>query len=102
MDYYRFAKAAIKSQRETRHKAEIARTRHEFRQERLERAQREKAEKLAKHKTTLQDRESTTTPAASPEMDAKKAAIQAALERAKAKKAQQASTETNPSTEGNA
>ncbi|WP_020559285.1 electron transport complex subunit RsxC [Thiofilum flexile] len=101
VDYYRFAKAEIKTQRETRQKAEIARSRHEFRQERLERAQREKAEKLTKHKTTLQDSAAQTS-STSPEMDAKKAAIQAALERAKAKKAQQAATETSPIPENKA
>lgn len=77
VDYYRFAKSEIRTQRETKRKAEIARNRHEFRQERQERAKREKAEKLAKHKEQAQ---------ASTD-DGKKAAIQAALERAQAKKA---------------
>lgn len=100
VDYYRFAKAEIKAQRDTRHKAEVARTRHEFRQERIERVQREKAEKLAKHKTALKEQENPSKEGPA-ETDAKKAAIQAALERAKAKKAQQANT-TSSSTEGSA
>jgi electron transport complex protein RnfC len=95
VDYYRFAKDEINNQRDMRQKAEIARERHEFRQERLDRAQREKAEKLAKHKTALKDKEASGE--STPEQDAKKAAIQAALERAKAKKAQQAQTETSTS-----
>ncbi len=78
VDYYRFAKSEIRSQREAKKKADIARDRHEFHLERLERAKREKAEKLAKHKAKAQANTD----------DGKKAAIQAALERAKAKKAQ--------------
>lgn len=84
VDYYRFAKAEIRSQRDTTRKAEVARDRHEFRQERQERAKREKADKLAKHKEQAQ----TSTD------DGKKAAIQAALERAQAKKA--AAQQDNP------
>jgi electron transport complex protein RnfC len=82
VDYYRFAKAEIRAQREAKNKAEQARNRHEFHVERLERLKREKAEKLAKHKAQSQ----TSTD------DSKKAAIQAALERAQAKKAQVAAT----------
>jgi electron transport complex protein RnfC len=81
VDYYRYAKADIYAQREAREKADLARERHDFHQERLERAKREKAEKLAKHKEAAQTKTS---------QDDKQAAIQAALERAKAKKAQQA------------
>jgi electron transport complex protein RnfC len=84
VDYYRFAKAEIRTQRDSKRKAEIARDRHEFRLERQERAKREKAEKLAKHKEQAQ----TSTD------DGKKAAIQAALERAQAKKA--AAQQDNP------
>lgn len=86
VDYYRYAKADIHTQREARAKADLARERHDFHQERLERAKREKAEKLAKHKQAAQNKTADTAD--------KQAAIQAALERAKAKKAQQ----TLPST----
>jgi electron transport complex protein RnfC len=79
VDYYRFAKAEIRSQQEAHRKADIARERYDFHQERLERAKREKAEKLAQHKAQVQAQPNTD--------NAKKAAIQAALERAKAKKA---------------
>ncbi|MBU0654218.1 MAG: electron transport complex subunit RsxC [Gammaproteobacteria bacterium] len=90
VDYYRFAKSEIRSQRTAKSKADTARLRHEFHQERLERAKREKAEKLAKHKAQAK----TNTD------DDKKAAIQAALERAKAKKAQLASeTDAQPAGE---
>ncbi len=80
VSYYRFAKAEIRAERTAKVKADLARERHEFHLERLERAKREKAEKLAKHKEQAQ----TTTD------DSKKAAIQAALDRAKAKKAEAA------------
>lgn len=79
VDYYRYAKADIIAQRQAHQKADLARERHEFHLERIERAKREKAEKLAKHKQASQDKLEGD--------DDKKAAIQAALERAKAKKA---------------
>ncbi|TXH67846.1 MAG: electron transport complex subunit RsxC [Thiothrix sp.] len=86
VDYYRYAKADIYAQAEAREKADLARERHDFHQERLERAKREKAEKLAKHKEAAQTK---TRDAGNND---KQAAIQAALERAKAKKAQQAAS----------
>lgn len=89
VDYYRFAKAEIRALRESRAKADLARHRHEFQQERQERAKREKAEKLAKHK---QEAQASTD-------DGKKAAIQAALERAQAKKAQAAQANAGESME---
>ncbi len=79
VDYYRFAKAEIQSQRTAKAKAEHARKRHDFHQERLERAQRERTERLAKHKQKAQSHNSGQ----------QQDAIQAALARAKAKKAQQ-------------
>ncbi|MGB1011803.1 MAG: electron transport complex subunit RsxC [Thiolinea sp.] len=75
VDYYRFAKTEIRAQRTANQKSELARERHEFHNERLERAKRERAERLAKHKKKAVAGD-------------KKDAIQAALERAKAKKAQ--------------
>ncbi len=89
VDYYRFAKADIREQRAGRIKSDLARERHEFRQERIERAKREKAEKLAQHKQALQEKQ-----AGDGGSNDKKAAIQAALERAKARKAQQQATAT--------
>lgn len=86
VDYYRFAKAEIRAQREAKNKADQARNRHEFHTERLERLKREKAEKLAKHKAQAQAGTD----------DSKKAAIQAALARAQAKKAQPPASADNP------
>ena len=89
VDYYRFAKDEIRSQRTTKRAADVARQRHEFRLERQERLKREKAEKLAKHKESMQQPSNVTA-----EDDPKKAAIQAALARAQAKKAAQQDTPT--------
>ncbi|MBI5462709.1 MAG: electron transport complex subunit RsxC [Gammaproteobacteria bacterium] len=78
--YYRFAKTEIWAQEREREKADIARQRHEFRLLRIEREKDERAERLKQKQKALQ------TPAEAG-ADPKKAAIQAALERAKAKKA---------------
>ncbi|WJW76053.1 electron transport complex subunit RsxC [Thiohalobacter sp. IOR34] len=78
VQYYRFAKTEIWNQERERRKADLARQRHEFRQARLEREKRERAERLRKKKKAVQ--------AKAGEAD-KKAAIQAALERARARKA---------------
>jgi len=96
VDYYRFAKAEIRDQRVAKQKSELARERHDFRQERLERAKRERAEKLAKHKAALQKKKAKA--GNKPEVDAKQAAIQAALKRAQAKKAAMAETNKTQST----
>jgi Na+-translocating ferredoxin:NAD+ oxidoreductase subunit C len=53
VQYYRYAKTEIWSQERERRKADIARERHEFRQERLEQEEREKAERLARKKAAL-------------------------------------------------
>lgn len=74
--YFRFAKSEIWAREKEKEASDAARQRHEFRQLRLER---EKAEKLAKHAKATGN-----TPS---DGDAKKAAIQGALERTKAKKA---------------
>jgi len=87
VQFYRFAKSAIRTQQEEKKKADLARERHEFRQRRQ--AQ-EKAEREAKLR---QKRAPEAEGAASPE-EAKKAAIQAALERARAKKAATVATES--------
>ncbi|HPQ94564.1 MAG: electron transport complex subunit RsxC [Thiothrix sp.] len=100
VSYYRFAKADIRSKRTARTLADQARTRHEFREQRLERARRERAEKLARHKAAVKqsppternipDDSGTAGVAATPPPaadDPRNAAIQAALERAQARKA---------------
>ena len=93
---YRFAKGEIWKRERDKQKAEHARERHDFRQARLER---EKAEREAKRlskaaidaakKEAAASKAEPETGADAPKQDAKQAAILAALERAKAKKAQQ-------------
>ncbi len=73
VQYYRFAKSEIRSQQEQKRKADIARQRHEWREQRLEREKRERAARHARSKPGSSDA-------------SKKAAIQAALERARAGK----------------
>jgi electron transport complex protein RnfC len=80
VQYYRFAKNEIWHQEREKVKSDLARERHNNREERLERAAREKAERLAKKKAALKK---TTD---NKNEDPKKAAIQAALDRVKAKK----------------
>jgi electron transport complex protein RnfC len=86
VDYYRFAKAEVRAQRAAKEKAEHARQRHDFQLERQERAKRERAEKLAKHKESLQKAPPPDAGSPAPPND-KQSAIQAALERTKARKA---------------
>ena len=78
VQYYRYAKAEIANNVLEREKSDIARQRFEFRQERLEREQREKAEQMRKRKEALSNKQDGNA----------KAAIQAALERARARKDQ--------------
>lgn len=91
VQYYRFAKTEIGNAEREREKSDIARQRFEFRQERLEREAAEKAEKARLRKEALKKKTSD-----SPD---KQAAIQAALERAQAKKTARAkqTTEENDS-----
>ena len=80
VQYYRFAKTEIWAQERERQRSDLARQRHQVRLERIERDKRERTERLREKKRALKE------PAASGE-DPKTAAIQAALERAKARKA---------------
>jgi electron transport complex protein RnfC len=88
VQFYRFAKSEIQVQEKERKASELARERHEFRELRLER---EKQEKAAKH--AAKAAQVAAKPAeeggdeAAAAAAAKKATIQAAIERAKAKKA---------------
>lgn len=90
VQYYRHAKAEIRTEREAKQKSDIARERHEFREYRKQRDKEEKARKLAEHKKKVQNKLAGDTD--------KKAAIKAAMERAKAKKAQQ---QNNTATDNN-
>jgi electron transport complex protein RnfC len=80
VQYYRFAKTAIWAQEREREKADLARRRHEFRLERLER---EKQERAARHRS----KRAALTPEQGGDKGTKKAAIQAAVQRARAKHA---------------
>jgi electron transport complex protein RnfC len=83
VDYYRFAKSEIWAREKEKRAADIARERHEFRLFRQEREKEERAAKMAQKAAA--SKPTAATPA--PDAEAKKAAIQAAIERAKAKKA---------------
>jgi len=84
VQYFRFAKSEIWAREKEKEAADLARDRHEFRQFRLEREKQERADKLAQKAAEKLEMLGGST---DPEADAKKAAIQAAIERAKAKKA---------------
>jgi len=80
VQYYRHAKTAIWTQEKQKRASDIARARHEARLARLERIKRERAEQLARKKRALADKEAGD--------NARKSAIQAALERVQKKKEQ--------------
>ncbi len=82
VQYYRFAKTEIWDLERERQKSDIARQRHEFRIERLEREKRELEQRRARARKAL-DRPKVG------DADAKKAEIAAALERVKARRAEQ-------------
>ncbi len=82
VQYYRFAKTEIWALERDKEKSELAKLRHDNRQSRLEREKAEKAARLAKKKAALAKK---TDGAGKNE---KQAAIQAAMDRAKAKKAE--------------
>jgi electron transport complex protein RnfC len=92
VDYYRFAKSEIWAREQEKEAADQARERHEFRQLREEREKAEKAAKLAAKTAAGREKAAAALadaakPSASPEEDAKKALIAAAMEKAKAQKA---------------
>ncbi|MCK4587543.1 MAG: SLBB domain-containing protein, partial [Gammaproteobacteria bacterium] len=76
--YFRYAKTEIWAQEQEKKQSNIARERHEFRELRIEREKRERAERHKKKRAVLNKDDNG--------QDAKKAAIQAAVERAKAKR----------------
>lgn len=79
IQYYRFAKTEIWAQQREKQKADLARRRHEFHLERIEREKQEKAAKLRQKKAALQDTSTAEDP--------RKAVIAAAVARATAKQA---------------
>ena len=85
VQYYRHAKTMIWTQEKQKKSADIARQRHEARLARLERIKQERQARLAKRKREVTGKGE----------DPRKAAIQAALERVKRKKAQADYTPAN-------
>jgi electron transport complex protein RnfC len=80
VQYYRFAKTEVWDQERNTRAADIARRRHEFREARLERLKAEQEEARRKKRQALKH------PPKKAEADPKKAAIESALARVKAKK----------------
>ena len=93
VQYYRFAKSEIIAQDRAKEAADLARERNEFRLMRIEREKQERAEKHAqkaagaKAEAAKADTASLGESTDNAAMEAKKAAIAAAIERAKAQKA---------------
>jgi electron transport complex protein RnfC len=89
VQYYRFAKSEIIAQDRAKEAADLARERNEFRLMRIEREKQERAEKHAQKAAGAKVEAAKTSanePTDDPAMVAKKAAIAAAIERAKAQK----------------
>jgi len=105
VQYYRFAKTEIWNQERDKIKSDHARLRHDFRQARLDREKKERAEKLRKKKELLEKKKqaeaAAKTDSKDAEVDPKKAAIEAAMKRVQEKKAAQ-QAESNNSTESSA
>lgn len=106
VQYFRYAKTEIWDDERERNKANIARDRHEFREERLEKAKQAKAEaarlrkeKLAKKKALdaeqAKEKEGLSQSNDKPAKSSSADLIQEAIARAKAKKAQQQSQKKN-------
>ena len=85
VQYFRYAKTESWAKEQDRRDAERAKQRHEFRLARLERLEAERKARLRQKKEALEKKPGTK----SNEIDSKKAAIQAAMQRAAAKKAKQ-------------
>ncbi len=87
VQYYRHAKTEIWTQEAQKKAADIARRRHESRLSRLARIKQERADRMARKKRALSGDDGSE--------DAKKTAIQAALDRVKRKKQQASTTPKN-------
>ncbi|MGJ8668299.1 MAG: electron transport complex subunit RsxC [Oceanococcus sp.] len=104
VQYYRYAKTEISQAEQEKRKADLARTRHEFRQERLEREAHEKEEARRRKREALKQAKSETTatqPATTAAKPAGNDAIATAIAKAKAEKSKrQAGPESaaNPAT----
>ena len=82
VQYYRFAKSEIWAREREKNQADLARERHEFRLQRIEREKKERADRLA-----AKTQGAKTPVAGNSDADTKKATIQAAIERTKLKRA---------------
>lgn len=91
VQYYRFAKNEIWAQEKEKRNSDIARQRHEFRQFRLERKKAEDEERKKKKRELLKKATGKKDSAE----DAKKAAIEAAMARVKAKREAQSISPAN-------
>jgi electron transport complex protein RnfC len=93
--YYRYAKTEIWAQEREKEKSDIARQRHEFRQERIDKEKAEKAARSAAKKAALKNK--------GPSKAAQQAAIQTAMERAKTgrKQAEQMAKQWDANKHGN-
>ena len=90
VNFFRYAKTEIWAQDREHKQADIARERHQFRELRLEREKQERAER---HKQKLAEVKATSGEGG--EEVTKKAAIQAAMERVRAKRAQEPTAPRN-------
>lgn len=84
--YFRYAKTEIWAQQQEKTLSDAARERHQFREQRLEREKREKQERHKKKRAALEAKKSDPENTADAAANAKRAAIQAAMARAKAKR----------------
>jgi electron transport complex protein RnfC len=95
VQYYRFAKSEIWEQDNDRKKSDIARRRHEFREQRLLRQKQEREERLRKKREALKQKQTDDKIIDSKAVDNKQDAIAAALARVQAKKQKQAAAPKN-------
>ena len=91
VQYFRYAKTEIWAQEQEKKSSDIARQRHEFRQYRMERKKAENEERKRQKREMLKKVNGTKDTAE----DAKKAAIEAAMARVKAKRETQSITPAN-------
>ncbi len=99
VQYYRFAKTEIWNQERDKIKSDHARVRHDFRQARLDKEKKERAEKLRKKKELLEKKKMAETAAkkedTETEIDPKKSAIEAAMKRVQKKKEAKLASDEN-------
>ncbi|MFK5912839.1 MAG: electron transport complex subunit RsxC [Woeseiaceae bacterium] len=96
VQYYRYAKTEVYAQEQEKKDSDIARERHEFRLQRIEKKKAEnEARKKLKRELLKKSKSEKSNSSESSEDDAKKSAIEAAMARVKAKREKQAITPKN-------